>query len=217
MPGRKRGIFFVVAVCAVFMQAGLWVGRKQTQNNFPDNNLVSTGKDLIPFMNLDARPKIKEHPIPQYMAEAETKFRNLLSRQSKTLADAVQEYKRRHNKDPPWGFDHWWQFAQDNDVLMIDEYDAVVEDLAPFWELPAEEVRRRAEVVRDSAFCNRCPELIPPQAGMLPSIDLVQVRNGNATAINMRTGSRKVSARARGFLSMIEKFQDRVCYLYSFT
>jgi len=193
MPGRKRGMLFVVAVCAVFMQAGLWAGRKQTQNNFPDNSLVSTSKDIIPFMKHDTRQKIKEHPIPQLMAEAEAKFRNLLSRQSKTLVEAVQEYKRRYKRDPPRGFDHWWQFAKDNDVLMIDEYDAVVEDLAPFWELPAEEVRRRANV-----------------AGMLPSIDLVQVRDGNATAINMRTGSTEVSARARGFLSMIEKFQDRL-------
>lgn len=45
---------------------------------------------------------------------------------------------------------------------------------------------------------------------MLPSIDLVRVRNGNATAVNVRTGLSEVSARARGFLSMLEKFQDRV-------
>ncbi|TCD65305.1 capsule-associated protein CAP1 [Steccherinum ochraceum] len=193
MPGRKRGIFFVVAVCAVFMQAGLWAGRKQTQNNFPDNTLVSSSKELIPFMKLDARPKIKEHPIPHLMAEAENNFRKLLSRQSKTLEEAVREYRRRYRRDPPRGFDHWWQFVKDNDVLMIDEYDAIAEDLAPFWELPADEVRRRADV-----------------AGSLPSIDLVRVRNGNATAVNVRTGSTEVSARARGFLSMIEKFQDRL-------
>ena len=110
--------------------------------------MVATGKDLIPFMKSDLRHKIKDHPIPQLMAEAETKFRNLLSRQSKTLEEAVREYKKRYGRDPPQGFDHWWQFAKDNDVLMIDDYDAIVEDLAPFWELPASEVRRRAEVVR---------------------------------------------------------------------
>ncbi|GBE86746.1 hypothetical protein SCP_0906270 [Sparassis crispa] len=42
------------------------------------------------------------------------------------------------------GFDEWWRFAQDNDVLMIDEYDGIIEDLAPFWELPADELRTRA-------------------------------------------------------------------------
>ena len=50
MSGRKRGIFFVVAVCVLFMEAGMWAGRKQTQNNFPDKNLVAAGKELIPFM-----------------------------------------------------------------------------------------------------------------------------------------------------------------------
>ena len=125
----------------------MWAGRKQTQNNFPDKNLVAAGKELIPFMTSDTRPKIKDHPIPKLMADAEANFRNLLSRQSKTLEDAVREYKRRYHRDPPRGFDHWWQFAKDNDVLMMDEYDAIVEDLAPFWELPASEVRRRADVV----------------------------------------------------------------------
>ncbi|KAH8101730.1 capsular associated protein [Cristinia sonorae] len=192
-PGRRRGLFFVVAVCVVFMQAGLWAARRQAQTNFPDNNLVSSGKKLISFMDQDTRPKLKEHPIPQLMAEAESKFRNLLARQSKTLELAVQEYKRRYDRDPPRGFDHWWQFARDNGVLIKDDYDAIAEDLAPFWKLPSDEVRRRAEV-----------------AGSLPSIDLIRVRSGNATAINMRTGLPEVSARARGFLSMLEKFQDKL-------
>lgn len=160
MPGRKRGIIFVVAVCVVFMQAGLWAGRKQVQNNFPDNSLVSTGKDLISFMKSDTRPKVKEHPIPKLMAEAEANFRNLLSRQSKTLEEAVHEYKKRYNRDPPQGFDHWWQFVRDNDVLMVDEYDAITEDLAPFWDLPAAEVRRRADVVRVYLLCYGCPLMV---------------------------------------------------------
>jgi hypothetical protein len=51
------------------------------------------------------------------------------------------------------------------------------------------------------------------QAGHLPSVDLVKVRNGEAKAVNVKDGSDNVdgvSARASGFLLMIEKFQDKV-------
>ena len=40
----------------------------------------------------------------------------------------------------------------------------------------------------------------------------MRVRNGKATAVNIRDGpsSTAVSARARGFLQIIEKFEDKV-------
>jgi len=129
------------------MQAGLWAGRRGAQDNFPDDSLFNS-QNLLSLVNLDGRTTIKEHPIPKLMAQAEENYRNLLARQSKTLPDAVAEYKRRYNRDPPRGFDQWWQFVQDNDVIMKDEYDAIVEDLAPFWSLEPVDLRRRASVVR---------------------------------------------------------------------
>lgn len=43
-------------------------------------------------------------------------------------------------------------------------------------------------------------------------MDVVRVRNGNATAVNVADGEERedVSARATGFLSMLESFQDKV-------
>lgn len=192
--GRKRGVIFVLATSVIFMQAGLWAGRRSTQDNFPDSSLFNS-QNLLSLVNLDGRTTIKEHPIPKLMAQAEENYRNLLARQSKTLPDAVAEYKKRYKRDPPRGFDQWWQFVQDNDVVMTDEYDAIVEDLAPFWSLEPVDLRRRASV-----------------AGHLPAIDLVRVRDGKATAVNLLEGpdGTDVSARARGFLSMIEKFQDKL-------
>lgn len=46
-------------------------------------------------------------------------------------------------------------------------------------------------------------------------MDLVKVRDGNATAVNVKDGFDNVdnvSARGKGFLLMIEKFQAKVCY-----
>lgn len=148
IPGSKRGIFFVVAVFAVFMQAGLWSARKTAHEVFPDNSLIPQAPSLMSLVKGNARHTVTEHPIPKLMAEAETKFRKLLARQSQTLPQAVAEYKRRYGRDPPQGFDDWWKFIRDNGVLMVDEYNAIAEDLEPFWDLSPSEFRMRASLVR---------------------------------------------------------------------
>jgi hypothetical protein len=77
--------------------------------------------------------KIK-HPIESLIANAKTEWDQMLHRQSKTLAMAVQEYQRRNNQRlPPKGFEKWWQFAVDNQVGLVDEYDQISKDLEPFW------------------------------------------------------------------------------------
>jgi hypothetical protein len=88
------------------------------------------------------------HPIPKLMADAQAKFKKMVARQSKTLADAVEEYKRRYGRNPPKGFDEWFEFATENGVKIIDEYDQLVRDLEPFWGMSGEELRRRAIQVR---------------------------------------------------------------------
>ena len=144
---QKKGLLFLTAVIIVFMQGGLWAARRQETDNFPDNSLVVSPTRYLPFSRGNARPTIKEHPIPKLMSEAENRFRELLSRQSQTLEDAVKEYERRYRRKPPRGFDRWWKFARDNGVLMIDEYNNIEEDLAPFWDLSGEQLRWRAGLV----------------------------------------------------------------------
>ena len=85
------------------------------------------------------------------MAEAEENFKQMLSRQSNSLKKAVAEYGRRHGRNPPKGFDQWWDFAQKHNVKIIDDYDAVLEDLSPFWEMSGEEFRARVDVVRETS------------------------------------------------------------------
>lgn len=87
------------------------------------------------------------------MQEAEEKFRELLEKQSKTLKQAVAEYKKRYGRDPPAGFDKWWEFAVENGVRLVDEFDGLVEDLEPFWSLTGEEFRERAAEVSFCRFC----------------------------------------------------------------
>jgi len=49
-----------------------------------------------------------EHPVHGLIRNATKKWEALLQKQSKTLAEAVAEYKRRYGRNPPKGFDKWY-------------------------------------------------------------------------------------------------------------
>jgi hypothetical protein len=142
----KRGLLFVGIVLICFMQAGLYAGRRSSQRYHSGDEQWPPLDSLLPSFS-SSRPTIHEHPIPELMANAEKSFRDLLSRQSISLKKAVAEYKRRYNRNPPKGFDEWWDFAVKNNVKIIDEYDGLMDDLAPFWNLSGQEFRLRAEEV----------------------------------------------------------------------
>ncbi|KAH4927377.1 hypothetical protein HBI26_130190 [Parastagonospora nodorum] len=83
------------------------------------------------------------HPAAQLINAAETDFQTVVDRQSKSLAAAVQEYRRRYGITPPPHFDKWYEFAVRNDVVMIDEYDMINEMLLPFWAIKPATIRSR--------------------------------------------------------------------------
>ena len=47
------------------------------------------------------------HPIRDLISNATREWEKKLARQSKTLEQAVREYRRRHGRRPPKGFDDW--------------------------------------------------------------------------------------------------------------
>lgn len=63
----------------------------------------------------------REHPIPKLMERAKKRWTELRARQSKTFGQAVKEYRRRTGRNPPKGFDRWYAFCRNNNVIMIDE------------------------------------------------------------------------------------------------
>ncbi|ODO05163.1 hypothetical protein L198_01851 [Cryptococcus wingfieldii CBS 7118] len=87
------------------------------------------------------------HPIPLLLDLGEKRWEELLSRQSRTLEEAVREYMRRYGRRPPRGFDKWWDFAMRHNLVLPDEYDRINLDLAPFLALPEEEMKRRRGLV----------------------------------------------------------------------
>ncbi|GAA5983389.1 hypothetical protein JCM10908_000268 [Rhodotorula pacifica] len=100
----------------------------------------------LPPIGIDSRIPLeagKPHPIPALMAKARKDWAELKGRQSKTFAEAVEEYKRRYGRNPPKGFDRWYAFAKAHNVLLIDEFDLIDKDLLMYRAFKPEVFRKR--------------------------------------------------------------------------
>ena len=100
----------------------------------------------------------KQHPIELLVEKAKAKYANMLKRQSKTLEEAVTEYRRRYSREPPPGFENWYKAAVDANVPIIDEYDTVMAAFEPFWGVSGKEIRARVQ------------EAVNPRVGKTPII-----------------------------------------------
>ncbi|KAK3902661.1 hypothetical protein C8A05DRAFT_43960 [Staphylotrichum tortipilum] len=107
------------------------------------------------------------HPIWHLMTEAEHEFDAVKSRQSSSLSAAVAEYRRRYGLPPPPHFDKWWAFAKARNVKLIDEFDTIHDQLAPFWAVKPATIRARAREA----------------LGFSNQLMGVQIRGGNASHI----------------------------------
>lgn len=113
-------------------------------------------KDLMPTKSAhrpsvsnsrnDIPPPISSnsHPLLGLINGAQEDFNALQARQSRTLAEAVAEYRRRYGLAPPPNFDIWYEFAKKRDVQFIDEYDTILDSLTPFWGVKPATIRERA-------------------------------------------------------------------------
>ncbi|OTB08596.1 glycosyltransferase family 90 protein [Hypoxylon sp. CI-4A] len=79
------------------------------------------------------------------ISQAEQEHEDAKKRQSKTLKDAVAEYRRRYGIPPPPNFDKWFEFAKGKNTQLIDEFDMIHESLTPFWGLKPDTIRARAK------------------------------------------------------------------------
>ncbi|KAK3313962.1 hypothetical protein B0H66DRAFT_577772 [Apodospora peruviana] len=85
------------------------------------------------------------HPIDIRIRAAEEEFAEKLSRESKSLADAAAAYRERRGRHPPPGFKEWYEFAKENNAVMVEDFwDQIYHDLEPFWGLKPGRIRKDA-------------------------------------------------------------------------
>ena len=87
----------------------------------------------------------EHHPIDKLIFDAQNRFAALVSKRTKTVEDAAQAYRKRRGRHPPPGFDEWFQYAQSNNALIVEDFfDQIYDDLQPFWGLDPAVLRRES-------------------------------------------------------------------------
>ncbi|KAL8766935.1 MAG: hypothetical protein Q9209_006416 [Squamulea sp. 1 TL-2023] len=92
------------------------------------------------------------HPIDSLLSAASIQHDAWLQQASasKTLGEAVNEYRRRYKRYPPPGFDSWYRYAAEKSSVVIDDFDNLMEDLQLFWAVKPDEIRKRTrEAISD--------------------------------------------------------------------
>ncbi|KAJ4490091.1 hypothetical protein J3R30DRAFT_30636 [Lentinula aciculospora] len=160
------------------------------------------------------------HPITRMMEEGQERFQSKIRKQSKTLSEAIEQYKLRYGMAPPKGFDGWWEFAKKNGVVLVDEYDTLMRDLAPFYALRGQTafgdyVDEDEDPFRPGSGLDRQGWALGgghemrrriAEVASVASIDIVQIRKGNLSTVSISKDGfvdDEVSARAIGLKSML--------------
>ena len=105
---RSRVVLFALVLLALLLVRRHWRSSPDVSSARTD---LADRRDVALGIGEDGRLAVREgepHPIPALMARARRQWADLRARQSKTFAQAVAEYERRHGRKPPKGFDQWY-------------------------------------------------------------------------------------------------------------
>ena len=88
-----------------------------------------------------AGPLSAKESIQASIARADTLSEQLVRRQSKSVSQALVEYRRRYKREPPPGYAAWVQFALAHSSPIIDDYDQLEANLEPFRQLSCKQIQ----------------------------------------------------------------------------
>ena len=163
---------FIGAVFYMRVQANLGVGSSQRPASRVPSYVYGTLVLLVIFLGWSQTSQttkvLNSHPIDLLVKNASVQSNAWLEQASKsqTLTESVEEYHRRYQRNPPPGFDAWYNYAKSRLSVVMDDYDTIIEDLRPFWGISPAQIRLLSRQVVSDPF-NEVSELV--------------VRNGSAT------------------------------------
>ncbi|KPI36803.1 Beta-1,2-xylosyltransferase 1 [Cyphellophora attinorum] len=147
---RSRRLLFLLILLAIFATSVYLLRNQDSFEELPglSNPLHDFTNPLRGHHAHEENPPLLPqrsltHPIHRLITDAESTFQTVRARQSRSLADAVAEYRRRYKVPPPPHFDKWYNFAKRRGVELIDEYDTIYHALLPFWSLKPSVIRER--------------------------------------------------------------------------
>jgi hypothetical protein len=150
----NAGWLLLLACAAAIGLAALWAPTQAASMS-----LVAFARDYISPVEVETHI----HPILTLLTRARRRHTRLINDQSKTYAKAVAQYRARYGKVPPSTYQAWYTFASARNHTLIDEYDSLMRDLAPFAALPPRALRLRTTTL-----------------GALPGVSIISIRNGQS-------------------------------------
>ncbi|KAL2075653.1 hypothetical protein VTL71DRAFT_596 [Oculimacula yallundae] len=106
-------------------------------NIWPGQSNAQKSQDFTLYQNkeyFEDHAEVKDdHPIFTLMKDANKAWKAYEHGRSKTFRDTVAKYRKTYGRNPPPGFDKWYQFARERDVYNIDDFGQIMDDLRPFW------------------------------------------------------------------------------------
>ncbi|KAF9450823.1 glycosyltransferase family 90 protein [Macrolepiota fuliginosa MF-IS2] len=119
---------------------------------YPDDSVIlepdgiTTGIPVVPHnYRSDGVLEVSSsasHPIHDLIAQAENKWHSKQNIASRNIQQAFYEYRRRYGRFPPKGFDKWWEYVEQHNVQLPDDYDQIWHDIEPFWGLDPADLQR---------------------------------------------------------------------------
>ena len=96
---------------------------------------------------LSANPAASaSNTIDHLIHVAQTTFDETIARQSNTLPEAADAYRKARGRHPPPGFDVWYKYASGNNAVIVEDFwDQIYHDLNPFWGLDPALIRSMAK------------------------------------------------------------------------
>ncbi|WVR05878.1 hypothetical protein IAU60_002904 [Kwoniella sp. DSM 27419] len=186
----------------------------------PQHHKLGQGKEhhtYLPSGLLIPNPA-GSHPVLDLIESSKHAWEDKLSGQSTTLGQAVDEYRRRYERDPPRGFERWWDYVEKHGVALRDEYDQIHRDLAPFHALTPAELRFLVEEAsaKSGMYTISCPGITHTKKSKVkPGSNKSKLQWPSSgcsyeiqqTGLN-EEGKRVASERAREQLGLLEDIED---------
>ncbi|KAK5135613.1 hypothetical protein LTR08_005093 [Meristemomyces frigidus] len=140
-----RSRFTQLVILALFILSALWFFTPSFADvrQLPVPSAPHQPSSAAP--NATHLPPKPNHPISHLLARADADFAALLAKETHNVHDAAEAYRRRRGRQPPPHFDQWVAFAQNHSAVIVEDFfDRIYADLAPFWGVPASQVRDQA-------------------------------------------------------------------------
>ncbi|EGF99281.1 family 90 glycosyltransferase [Melampsora larici-populina 98AG31] len=93
------------------------------------------------------------HPIQTKLKLARSRWKKRLEAQSTDYKSFKSNYKSRYNLEPPKGMKEWFKIVTNDGVLLVDEFDELMNSLKPFRTMDSDElIRRTIEISKMPTF-----------------------------------------------------------------